>query len=84
MGVGPGHTACGPYAMSSCTPVQPVDGFDLTDVVRGLLAAGSPLGVTRHGVRGQVDVVLTSATGTYAAWSTGGPWVGPAQVSIAE
>ena len=51
---------------------------------RGLLAAGSPLGVTRHGVRGQVDVVLTSATGTYAAWSTGGPWVGPAQVSIAE
>jgi hypothetical protein len=40
IGVGPGHTACGPYAMSSCTPVQPVDGFDITDTVRGLLAQG--------------------------------------------
>ena len=42
VGVGPGPTACGPYAMSSCTPVQPVDGFDITDTVRGLLAQGQP------------------------------------------
>jgi hypothetical protein len=34
IGIGPGHTACGPYAMSSCKPVQPVDGFDLTSVTR--------------------------------------------------
>jgi hypothetical protein len=29
-GTGPGKAACGPVAMSSCTPVQPYDGFDLT------------------------------------------------------
>jgi hypothetical protein len=40
-GVGPGHSACGPYPMSSCAPVQPVDGFDLTDAVRGVLAQGA-------------------------------------------
>jgi len=40
VGVGPGHTACGPYAMSSCSAVQPVDGYDLTATVSGLLAAG--------------------------------------------
>ena len=30
VGLGPGHTACGPYAMSSCRAVQPVDAFDIT------------------------------------------------------
>ena len=41
IGIGPGHTACGPYAMSSCAAVQPVDGFDVTGLVRGLIAEGA-------------------------------------------
>lgn len=32
--VGPGRTACGPYAMGPCEPVQPYDGIDLTSVAQ--------------------------------------------------
>ena len=45
VGVGPGHTACGPYAMSSCSPFQPVDGYDVTDVVSGLVAQGQGVNI---------------------------------------
>ena len=56
-GMGPGHAACGPYAMSSCAAVQPADGFDLTAMARASAAAGSPLalaatayGLAQHAV----------------------------------
>jgi hypothetical protein len=41
IGIGPGHTACGPYAMSSCKPVQPVDGFDITKMTREVVGSSS-------------------------------------------
>jgi hypothetical protein len=34
IGVGPGRTACGPYAMGPCAPIQPVDGYDVTSAVQ--------------------------------------------------
>lgn len=43
IGVGPGRTACGPYAMGPCAPVQPYDGFDVTAAATAAAAAGSPL-----------------------------------------
>jgi hypothetical protein len=43
IGVGPGHAACGPYAMGPCTPTQPVDAFDVTASARAAYSAGSPM-----------------------------------------
>ncbi len=40
LGIGPGHSACGPFANGPCEPVQPVDGFDITQFARD--AAASP------------------------------------------
>jgi alpha-L-rhamnosidase len=44
-GTGPGKAACGPVAMSACTPTQPYDGFDVSADVRAAAAAGAPLAV---------------------------------------
>ena len=63
VGIGPGHTACGPYAMSSCRAVQPVDGFEITDVVRGLLAQGQQsvnIDVASYGLA-QAEVAIVPA-----------------------
>ena len=43
VGVGPGRTSCGPYAMGPCSPVQPYDGYDVTAAAQAAAAAGAPL-----------------------------------------
>jgi hypothetical protein len=52
LGVGPGRTSCGPLRPGSqhggstaglCSPVQPVDGYDVRAQVAAALAAGAPL-----------------------------------------
>ena len=54
VGIGPGHTACGPYAMSSCAPVQPVDAYDVTEAARSVVKVDGggilPLFVTAYGL----------------------------------
>lgn len=43
IGVGPGRTACGPSAMGPCSPIQPVDGYDITAAVQAAAALQAPL-----------------------------------------
>ena len=50
VGLGPGHTACGPFAMSSCAPVQPVDAFDVTAAARASVGASLALFSTAYGL----------------------------------
>lgn len=48
-GVGPGRTACGPYAQGPCAPVQPFEGYDLTTDAVAAQAQGTPLALHVEG-----------------------------------
>jgi hypothetical protein len=102
-GVGPGRTSCGPLRPGNhqqvsaapgpglCTPVQPVDGYDVSREVAAALAAAAPLlvGVDSYGLAqaefGLVPAVQAalhirwapegSAPDTIVGTSTGGGWL---------
>ena len=60
VGLGPGHTACGPYPMSACAPVQPVDAFDITAVARASVGGSISLFASAYSLR-ETEVAVVPA-----------------------
>lgn len=90
-GVGPGRTSCGPlppginygsggpsaaFPPPQCTPVQPVDGYDVSLAINQALAAGAttlPLDIASYGlVQNKYNIVPAVQATLHVRWSPEG------------